>query len=284
MKTIDQLIPDINNLLSRGKGWTKESTELLKTEVGRIVEERFTGKTEGEVRNPLRLSAIGTPNKRQLWYDYKDESKKSEVLPANVVGTFFYGDLIESWVIALAVATGHRVECLQERVDVFGVPGHLDCIIDGVLVDVKSANMFSFNKFKTNSLRKKDDYGYLGQLSSYLYSKQKDPRLTLKHKAAFLAINKEKFELVLDIYDFTEELKNKEKEISETKVMLALDTPPERCVEDIEDGKSGNRILDKPCIWCRHKEKCWENLTKYQYTNEVKYFTKVVKEPKKEKV
>jgi hypothetical protein len=44
--------------------------------------------------------------------------------------------------------------------------GHQDAIIDGVLVDCKSASGVGFDKFKYNKLAEDDPFGYVAQLSA----------------------------------------------------------------------------------------------------------------------
>ena len=51
--------------------------------------------------------------------------------------------------------------------EVEGVTGHQDCIIDGVVVDCKSASGVGFDKFKHNKLAEDDPFGYVAQISAY---------------------------------------------------------------------------------------------------------------------
>jgi hypothetical protein len=43
-------------------------------------------------------------------------------------------------------------------------------VIDGVTVDVKSASKYGFEKFLKHNLREDDPFGYISQLSSYVYA------------------------------------------------------------------------------------------------------------------
>src|SRR5690606_4702329 len=101
--------------------------------------------------NPyLRMSNIGRPD-RQLWYDMHPDGSKEEFLPSTLI-KFSYGDMIEQMILLYAKMAGHIVELEQAEVSVNGIKGHIDVMIDGVVVDVKSASTFSFKKFETGQL------------------------------------------------------------------------------------------------------------------------------------
>ena len=97
--------------------------------------------------------------------------------------------------MSLCVAAGHKVEGAQDALTIDGLKGHRDCVIDGVTVDIKSASAYNFDKFKFSTLRTDDTYGYISQLSSYVYAAKDDPLVTDKVNGAFLVINKSTGEL-----------------------------------------------------------------------------------------
>ena len=61
-----------------------------------------------------------------------------------------FGDILEELLLFLAKEAGHTVTGQQDTLSISGVNGHRDAIIDGRLVDVKSASSYSFRKFKNN--------------------------------------------------------------------------------------------------------------------------------------
>lgn len=276
MKTIDTLVEDIYAVIKGNGGWDDTVSELFSRGVVDIAHERFS--KEQKPRDYLSLSMLGTPCPRKIWYKV-NMNDKGEELSAEALGTFFYGDLLEVMVIALAKAAGHKVEGLQEKLDVCGVQGHGDCIIDGWVVDVKSASRYGFEKFRTNGLKKDDPFGYISQLSSYLYGYREDPRVVQKNKAAFLVVQKDRFKLALDVYDLTEEIKHKESEVRSVKTMVEGSIPSER-IPPKPEGKSGNEVLDIQCSYCEFKKECWPKLRTFIYSTGPKFFTKVVNEPK----
>ena len=114
-------------------------------------------------KNNLRMSNVGKPL-RQLWYDLKSEEEQIPIEP-NVFIKFLYGHILEEVLLLLVKLSGHKVEGEQKEVSVDGVVGHMDCIIDGEVVDIKTASGFAFRKFKNGTLREDDPFGYLSQLS-----------------------------------------------------------------------------------------------------------------------
>lgn len=275
---IDSLVSDIYQLL-QGKVISDPAVlEKFGPELGKVLTQRLLSR--GEERVPtLRMSSIGRPL-RQQWYDLK--GFKGEELDGKTLLKFMYGDLIEALVLVLAEAAGHHVEMLQEEIEVDGVKGHIDAVIDGVLVDVKSCSPYSYGKFETGDLFTpgNDPFGYVGQLSGYAHALQ-------RNEASFIAINKVLGSICtlplrrvdLDGYDVRGR-------IAEVRRVVDSDAPPERCYEDEPDGKSGNRKLAVGCSYCGHRFRCWgdsnggRGLQVYLYANGPRFLTSVAVEPK----
>lgn len=227
-----------------------------------------------EERNPtLRMSNIGKPD-RQIWMDlnYKGEREKLRG-PTHI--KFMYGDIVEQFILVLAKIAGHTVEMEQAEVEVDGIKGHIDCVIDGVVVDVKSASSFSFKKFETGSLLEEgnDPFGYVGQLAGYRHA------LKLP-EGAFLAVDKTLGKLallrlsgsVLDRYDV-------EKRITHVKDISQQEAPPPHCYGYVPEGKSGNLALDVGCSYCQFKQVCHPGLRTFLYSGGPKYLVSVKKLP-----
>jgi hypothetical protein len=281
MKKIDTLIDDIESVIYGLGGWTRSIALNLGQNIGISANKRFS--KPQEPRGYLSLSSVGTPCKRKLWYKV-NQPALGEPLSANLLLRFFYGDMIEELVLAMVRASGHKLEGSQDRLDVHGIRGHRDCIIDGMTVDVKSCSSYAFKKFKEGSLRDNDAFGYISQLSSYVYAGKDDPLVTDKTHGAFLAIDKVSGEICLDVYDFTEDLKTKEEEMLAAKELVAGDIPTDR-VQPVPAGKaSPNTKLDKSCQFCEYKKACWPNLRMFKYSYGIEYLVHVEKEPKVEEV
>lgn len=287
MKTISTLIDDMYEVVEGKGGWDATVSEFFGNWLAEKSLENFG--EERSHRDWLGLSAVGKPCDRQKWYTV-NQSESAAPLSAEALGNFFWGDMMEAFTISLAIAAGHKVEGLQEPLEINGVPGSGDCIIDGRVVDVKTASNFGFAKFQYNQLKgydKKgewvpavdvDGFGYISQLSSYLYAYRDDPRVRDKENASFLVVKKDKFKLHLDTYNLKDEIARKEGEIEHAKKVISGDMPP-RGFSDIPDGKSGNKMLGFQCSYCEFRKTCWPETRTFLYSNGPRHLTKVAKRP-----
>lgn len=228
----------------------------------------------------LRMSNIGRPM-RQLWFEKQAEAKDKR-LHASLFVKFLYGHLLEELLLLLVKMSGHKVTDEQKEVEINGIKGHMDCKIDGEVVDIKSASGFSFSKFSKGLLSEDDPFGYLSQLAAYEHAEG-------TNGGGFLVINKETGELC---FYQPEELDkpNVKQKIKDLKHKLTLVNPPDFCYSPIPEGKSGNMRLPKNCTYCPHKFECHkdsnngEGLRTFKYSKGLMYFTEVVKKPKVEEV
>ena len=284
MKTLDTLIQDIYSSLeglSSGEALNISEEELDLTLL-RMKESILAWSKPREVENSfrLRMSNIGRPL-RQLWYESKNTSDPHVVSGSTQI-KFLYGHILEEIVLMLVRMAGHEVTSEQKEINISGITGHMDCKIDGQVVDVKTASKFSFNKFKDGSLVNNDPFGYLAQLSGYETAEQ-------TKEGGFLVINKESGELCLFRPDDLEKPNVKEK-IEKVKAAIAVDTPPDRCYAPIPEGKKGNMKLPSGCAYCPYKFECYsdandgDGLRAFRYSNGPAYFTEVAVEPRVEEI
>ena len=276
-RKLNSLVHDIYEVVKGEGGWDATIAKYLGDTIAEIATQRFS--TPAKPRGYLSLSSVGTPCTTKLWRKV-NEPELGEPLSAESLGTFFYGDMIEALVIALAKAAGHDVQGEQDTLKVHGVKGHRDCIIDGVTVDVKSASSYSFQKFESGLLREQDPFGYISQLSSYVYAGKDDPLVKDKTKGAFLVVKKDRFKLCLDEYDFTEELKTKEVEIEAAKALVKGPIPDYRVPPVPQSKTSPNMMLDTQCSYCEFRKRCWPEARTFLYSTGPTFLTKVVSEPK----
>lgn len=291
-KTIDTLVEDILAVVDQKGGWDVTVSSFFRSRVSAAVDARLTPpavKREGT----LRMSSLGTPCLRKLWYSVNNTDAAEPLRPSTKL-KFLYGDILEELLLSLAVAAGHKVEGMQDELEIMGIKGHRDCVIDGVTVDVKSASSFSFKKFENNGLKgytytmygkqitvdakDADAFGYISQLSSYVYAAKSDPLVTDKNRGAFLVIDKVTGDLCLDLYDLTEEIKAKEDEVAGIITAMVLPVP-DRPYAPEADGKSGNKKLHKVCSYCQFKNECWPGLRTFLYSNGPRFLTTVNKTP-----
>lgn len=227
------------------------------------------------------MSNLGTPCDRKLWYTV-NRPGAGEQQGGTTTLKFLYGDIIERIILGLAKFSGHTVEGEQDELDIGGVKGHRDAVVDGRLVDVKSATTHSFNKFKEHRLETDDPFGYIKQIGAYLDASQKDPLVKDKDKASFIAVDKQLGHICIDTYNKSD--MDYTKLVDEKRSMVSLASPPARAFSDVPDGKSGNRKLGTECSYCPFKSECWPGLRSFAYAGGPTFLTKVVKEPKVDEV
>ena len=250
MKNLDNLIEDIYSKLSvLGEGKSLDASAEDIDALGESIKEVLHHWANPSPRSSdmLRMSNIGKPT-RQLWYDLKSENESTESLPAPVFIKFLYGHLLEEVLLFLVKISGHEVGNEQKEVSVSGIKGHMDCTIDGEVVDIKTASGFAFKKFKDGTLAEQDTFGYLPQLAGYEEAEG-------TKKGGFLAMNKETGELAL-FRPSEFDKPNIKKKIRDVKKAIKLDKPPQRCYNPEPEGSSGNMKLPKECVYCRHKFEC----------------------------
>jgi hypothetical protein len=276
MANINTLVKDIQDTILGLKGWDNVLGLKMGHNIAKSASLRFN--KPQKARGYLSFSSIGSPCKRKLWYkiNHPQESKQPD---ASDLLKFFYGDIIEELILVLAQVAGHEVTGQQDRLKIAGLAGHRDAVIDGMTVDVKSASPYGFTKFVDSSLRDNDPFGSISQLSSYVYAAQNDPLVTNKTHGAFLVVNKSSGEIHLDVYDFSQEIEQKEFEISKVKNVVKGNIPDRPYEPEPESDTSPNTKLPKACGWCEFKKKCWPEARRFVYGKYDKYLIDVVKEP-----
>ena len=278
MKKIETLVKDIYNL------FTLEPIQKDEKEVDKLIDnfgemlklhikDFLYKKPEG--RGGIRLSGIGKPD-RQLWYDTNTETTEESLTPSTRI-KFLYGYILEEFLLLCTAIAGHKVEGQQKEVIIEGVKGHQDAMIDGVLVDCKSASGRSFDKFKSNNLLEDDPFGYIAQISAYAEANNVD-------KAAFLVIDKSTGQICLSPVHSMEMI-NAGNRVKHIKKMVSGNKIPDRCYASVADGKSGNYKLSIGCVYCRHKSMCWSDANQgrgiraFEYAKGKRYLVQVGKEP-----
>jgi hypothetical protein len=270
----ETVVEDIYHLVTSGFQGSEEWASILGQNVANEIANKFAEHKE----HYLRPSNLGDKCDRKLWLGVH-HPEYEEPLPAEARIKFLYGDMLEEMVLALAEAAGHRVEGQQDEVHFAGLTGHIDSILDGMLVDVKSASSIAFEKFREHLNPGKDSFGYLYQLGFYLESLQDDPRLTVKDRAAFLVIDKTLGKMYLDIHDRASLKREWEAHADRKREMLKQDKQPPRGYLPEPDGKSGNLKLGTACSYCAFKQACWPGLRTFTYSTGPRYLTYVAREP-----
>lgn len=271
-KSIDTLVEDVYELLETGVDMTDDEVDDL----GRMLGEAVRHSLRREHKPTLRMSMIGQPCNRKLYYEINHPEDKQPLKGPQYM-KFLTGHILEEILLWLVEKAGHSVEGRQDEMEISGIKGHRDAVVDGMTIDVKSASTYSFQKFKEHRLAEDDPFGYMTQLQSYIEAGQDDPKVKIKDEGAFLVIDKTLGNICLDRYKKASFPLDKLYDYK--KDVVSRPEPPARGFEDIPEGKSGNRKLGVNCSYCDFKNKCYPNLRTFLYAKGPVFLTKVVKEP-----
>lgn len=287
MKTIDTLIPDIEEVLRNsldGKGvelGVETQADLGARVAGKL--SRALNKPERtRPPNTLYMSEIGKPCLRQVYYGVYTPEIGEKLLP-HTQFKFLYGDVLEDMVLSLAKIAGHEVTYEQHpveaTVDSWTIRGRIDCLIDGVLVDVKSASSYAFKKFKEGLNEDNDSFGYRTQLDCY---RSLIPGII---RCGWVVVDKQNGTIQwAEHHDFSRAL-TMAKMKTVVKAVSAAKAPDRRFTL-VPDGKSGNEKLCVECSYCPYKMACWADanagygLRAFAYATGPVFLGTVVRTPK----
>lgn len=274
MKTVDTIPEDVYALFNRKEHHecSEENLDAFAHAVKELVRSRLAQEEIEEGRGAIRFSNLGKPD-RYLWYKQNEPDKEEDISNKNLL-KFLYGDVIEQLMLFLIKEAGHEVSDEQKEIEVDGIKGRIDCTIDGITVDIKSASPYSFQKFKKGTLFEDDPFGYIGQISGYA------SQCTPDVGAAFVAFDKVHGDInVLKVPPKIVHEYDPPSRIESIKKTVGQDEVPPRCHSDVEDGKSGNRKLGTNCSYCGFKEHCWPGLRTFFYSGGPRFLTTVAKLP-----
>jgi len=285
MKRVEDVVQDIYALMESKDADPSVDVEAEIDRFGESVKELMRtefGRKKREDNRKLRLSNIGRTD-RYLWNHFN--GTEGEELQPHTYVKFMYGHLIEEMLLFLTRMAGHSVTDEQKVCKVEGVVGHMDCKIDGIVTDVKSASSFGFKKFKDGTLAYDDPFGYIDQIKAYAHSEGET-------EFGWLAMDKANGHLTYLKYDLNdteapvyEALKGDIVDrVKHVKKLVEQPEPAEWCYQPIPDGKSGNSKLSTGCSYCQFKDHCYPNLRVFAYSYGPKYLVDVVKEPKVQEV
>ena len=275
---------DIYHILSDGVDHTvsEENVEWAGEIFKNLLRTRLTKRPEKKGEEVLRFSVLGKKD-RQIWYQ-ANKPEVAEKMPGKQNFKFLYGDVLEVLALFLTKEAGHEVTDYQRGVEEDGVKGSIDAKIDGVLVDVKSASSYSFEKFKSGAYLFDDPFGYVSQLSGYANALEAS-------RAGYLVLDKVHGDIAFVELD-KEYIDGNPPgpRIAKLRDVIKSSTPPPRCYPTVPEGKSGNQKLGVGCSYCPFKEDCYKDanggkgLRKFFYSRGPVWLTHVAREPKVDEV
>jgi len=271
MKKIENLVEDIYEVLKTNQAAEGVDVEKVIDDFGEAMKNILKNQvlTKHDDKRTLRMSNIG---KQELYLWYLHNGYEAEKMTSQTLMKFLYGHATEELVLALAELSGHTVTNKQGKAEVEGIKGSMDCVIDDVLIDVKTASPFGFKKFKEGSVRSDDPFGYLDQLRGYAESLGKD-------EGGWLVIDKTNGALCTNIesFKYDDDIKDR---IKYLKCMVEDNISPEKCFAPVPDGKSGNLKLAMQCSYCVYKRHCYPEVKVFSYSTGPRFLTKIVNYPK----
>ncbi|MGH2412823.1 MAG: hypothetical protein ACRDEA_03825 [Microcystaceae cyanobacterium] len=155
--------------------------------------------------------------------------------------TFTFGHIFESWILELMQAYGCEVTDCQKTVKIKGIVGHIDCMVNGQIVEIKTMSkdyFYGFTKSPNNAR------GYITQLASYWHA-------TGEPEATWLCFDKanNKLKLIQPNYEvLEEEVHYVYSTISELNNINSLDDLttidlPSPTFEIYQAKRTGNRLV-----------------------------------------
>lgn len=274
-KNIHTLVNDVYELVKRNDGWFNEgiADDLSRSITRRLSEQLGQRNTE---RRDLRLSQMGPRCPRALWYSVH-RPELAEALPPWATIKYSYGHILEALLICLAKAAGHEVTGEQDELVLDGIKGHRDCVIDGCIVDVKSASSRSFQKFKDRTLAQDDAFGYLEQLDGYVVASRDDDLVREKSRGYILAIDKTLGHMVL--YEHAVRSEHIQRRIRDFKRIVEGTVPPTCTCETRTSGGGGNVELGDVAGYSAYKFCCFPQLRTCLTSKGPRYLVHVNKWP-----
>lgn len=293
---IETLVQDIYELLDKPNlDFTfshEREVELGSTLISHIRDEVRDPDRTTRPANELYVTQF-TPNcDRRVWYNVFGGGAADGAVPAipkeRIAGKnrfkFVYGDLIEELVLYLAELAGHRVEHrnlrLSQNVEktVFTISGRIDAVIDGVLVDVKSMDPYSFDRLEKGTYD--DKWGYFNQLGMYEHMLHKEGiKVT---DVAILAVNKTNGRIFVYLVDKMQWMGSWGRAVSALQRPEDYYSNPDRQLTTL----NGNTVLSTGCSYCPYKFDCYERdgldgIEVYAYSDGPKFLQKpIAKAPK----
>ena len=283
MKSINTVVADIQQVLAGGVEVPQERSTLFGERLGSFLAERLQ---DNAPRGTLRMSNFANPDCK-LWYTVNN-TELGEPLSPEARLKFNYGDIIEEYICFLIEQSDHDLRHRQLEVQYEGIVGHIDGILDGVLVDVKSCSPRTFDKFRYHQLERDDPFGYLDQLSLYATALQDHEDLLVKKQIAFLAVDKVDGRVCLDVYNVKQ--KDYKSEIIRKTGMLKGDRRPPRQYRPTPFGASGNQRLPMECSYCPFFRDCWKDacggkgVRTFNYSSGQVHLTHVARVPEVEEI
>lgn len=151
-------------------------------QVGEEVKQSYLRQFVQRNPRPIGLSQIGKPLVELIYQAVIDPTE--EDLECGLRYIFHIGDVTETLLIAMMQSFGLDVHSKQLEVEYKGVYGHIDCMVDDRLIEIKSMSHTYWTQFVGCV---DDERGYITQLALYTKAVQTQRKVG---SAGWLVLNK----------------------------------------------------------------------------------------------
>ena len=286
-KNLDTLVEDVLDVLDSKSSFeasVEETTELA-VSIGFQVTNALAEHVKSRGEKVLYASEVGEPCLRKLWYKVHHPAK-GEYLTRQTRLKFMYGDILEEVLLFLAQVSGHEVSKQQASVvyefeDGWQIRGRIDAVIDGEIVDVKTASPYGYTKMVEQGLTKENDaFGYSGQIG--FYDLNKDQLGVTGTSPRFLVMDKQngKVGLAAPAPELPMTVAKMEEIKDAVKDPIIV---PDRGFPD-KSTTNGNSKLGINCSYCAFKFDCWPGLRVFNYARGPEFLTQVKKAPRNDDI
>ena len=240
----------------------------------------------------LYASEIGDACPTRLWH--KRHGTMGLPMGGSTELKFLVGDFYEETLLLFAEASGHKVTDRQREL-VFNVSehydghegwevhGHLDAVIDGYVVDVKSASSYAYELYTKNGCitNENNSFGYVEQLNFYSYMMDKPGLFWVADKSTgeHDLVDVEVIDLVGKVLKVVRTQEELDQQVDRRG------TEPEHFFDPVPFGKKGNMKLVTQCSYCPFKKRCFPHVRAFKYSKgKLEYLTTVADTPSVEEV
>lgn len=271
MPSIHTLVPDVYKLLEEKGGFDAALNPYFST----LCSEKLQARPNN-LEGSLRMSRLGDMCPRHLWYSVHRPGL-AQPLPPWAIFKLTYGHIIEALALTLAKDAGHIVEGEQDELELLGIKGHRDAVIDGCLVDVKSTTSYTLEKAKRRQFKEGDAFSNLDQLDGYVLASANDPLVRVKDKGYLWYIDKTLGHM--HVYEHTARPEHILGRINAYKAIIERSSAPDCECGTVPVGTSGNIALDVRASYNPFKYCCFPNLRCFLYSDGPTYLVRVGKKP-----
>jgi hypothetical protein len=279
-KNHDTLVKDLLSVLDSKTSFIADPEDIAKLvdNLGFQVIKAQQEHTKVRDEKVIYASEVGEPCHRKLWYKIH-YPEKGEYITENTRLKFLYGDVLEEVLLYLAKVSGHEVSHQQASIvevfeDGWQIRGRIDAVIDGEIVDVKTASPYGYTKMVEEGLTTANDsFGYSGQLGFYQRNKEQ-LGVPIGDDPKFLVMDKQngKVGLARPVPGMPDIEATKD-EVKDDSII------PDRGFA-AEKWTNGNEKLCMNCSYCPFKADCWPGLRVFDYARGPVFATSVKKVPK----